>query len=640
MNKHIKYTFFCILGSGLLASCDVMDTSPKTTFDETVVWGSKATIDGFILGTYPDVLGNYTAIADWESRTPNGVYNEAAGDPTGSVETETKITSSSDFGFDKFSQLRRCNLIIENVATSELEESEKKELIAEGHFLRGLIFFAQARTIGRFVPITKVLTKDDTEAFKIPMTKDVAESYSYVITDLQKASQEMSEKKASGRANRFTALAYLSRAALQAYAYTKDDKYLTISKDAAEEVINKGGYALSKNYKDMFLEPGAYDAEIILARYYLDQNTTCGNFPELIRCVPNIKPDEAEGSGGTPKFIKSDAFEGWARYFPSQELIDQYLVIENGVAKPWYETKAYKDAVTESDPSQLKEGDFYKESDWKALGLRTGWEVPDKEDMGSTSKGPIIVRYGQVKADKKDAKINEILYSNRDKRFYETIIYDSCQWLLNEWVTTCIRGNMYAGLRPDRKSSWYTTATGYYWRKGVYDVQPRIYGGNKTNYHQVLCRLSEMYLNLAEIYLIKGDAKNAVDMLNVTRTQHGELPAATVSSLEVAWQDYIRERRVEMAQENDLYWSYLRWGKYGGPANEGEQPDAVVKALDRPPYKIMITKDRKRFFIAQIMYGKTWNRNFTTKRYLLPIAQGNIDKRKASGIEDNYVNPW
>ena len=54
----------------------------------------------------------------------------------------------------------------------------------------------------------------------------------------------------------------------------------------------------------------------------------------------------------------------------------------------------------------------------------------------------------------------------------------------------------------------------------------------------------------------------------------------------------------------------------------------------------MITKDRKRFFIAQIMYGKTWNRSFTTKRYLLPISQGNIDKRKASGIEDNYVNAW
>ncbi|MCD8182422.1 MAG: RagB/SusD family nutrient uptake outer membrane protein [Bacteroides sp.] len=315
MNKYIKHTLFYILGAGMFASCDVMDTAPMESYDDTVVWGSKSSIEGFVYGTYPDVLGNYAGIADWESRTPNGVYNEAAGDPTGAVETEGKITSGSDFGFDKFGQLRRCNMIIENVAKSGLNESEKKELIAEGYFLRGLVFFAQVRTIGRFVPVTKVLSQEDTEAFKTPMTKDIAESYSYVISDFQKASQEMSEKKSAGRANRFTALAYLSRAALQAYAYTKDDKYLIISKNAAQEVIDKGGYTMSKDYTNMFLKPGANDAEIILGRYYLDLNSTCSNFVEFIRCVPNIKPDEAAGSGGTPAFAKSDAFEGWPDTF-------------------------------------------------------------------------------------------------------------------------------------------------------------------------------------------------------------------------------------------------------------------------------------------------------------------------------------
>lgn len=640
MNKNIRYLLFGWLVAGLLVSCNVMDTVPKESYDDDVVWGSKTSIEGFILGTYPDVLGNYTDVADWESRTPNSVYNDAAGDPTGSVETEIKITSGSDFGFNKFGQLRRCNMIIENTAASSLADEEKKELVAEGHFLRGLVFFAQARTIGYLTPITKVLTTEDQGAFSTPMTKNVAESYDYVIADLQKASLEMTATKSPGRANCYTAMAFLSRAALQAYAYTKDEKYLVISKEAAENVIKNGGYTLSKDYKNMFLEVGAYDNEIILGYYYLDQNTYCGSFPELLRCVPNLKPDEIAGSGGTPAFKLSNAYEGWARYFPTQDMVDQYLVVENGVAKPWYETSTYRNTVDDLEPAILKEGDFYKETDWKSLNLRTGWEVPDKEDMGNTAKGPIIVRYGRVKAHETDVKINEVMYSNRDKRFYGTIVYDSCQWLNNEWITTCIRGNAYAGARPDQKSSWYTTATGYYWRKGVYEAQPRVYSGNKTNYHYVLSRLSEMYLNLAEIYLIKGDVENAVKMLNETRTQHGELPPATVTTLDAAWQDYIRERRVEMAQENDLYWSYLRWGQYGGAANEGEQPGGIIKALDAAPYKIMITKDRKRFFIAQIMYGRTWNRKFTTKRYLLPISQGNIDKRKANGIEDNYANLW
>ncbi|WP_455592260.1 RagB/SusD family nutrient uptake outer membrane protein [Bacteroides sp.] len=647
MKKHIKYTLLYILGAGMFTSCDVMDTAPTESYDDATVWGSKSSIEGFIYGTYPNVLDNYTEIADWESRTPNGVYNEAAGDPTGSVETETKITSSSDFGFNKFAQLRNCNKIIENVAKSELEEGEKKELIAEGHFLRGLVFFAQARTIGRFVPITKVLSQEDTEMFKTPMTADIAESYNYVIADLQKAAKEMRETKEAGRANRFVASAYLSRAALQAYAYTNDSKYLTISKEAAEDVINNGGYTMSTNYKNMFLEGGANDAEIILARYYLDQNSTCSSFVELIRCVPNLKPDEVKKGGGTPAFNQSNAFEGWARYFPSQDLIDQYLSVENGKAIPWYETTAYKNAVDEENPASLGVGDFYRGEDDKTEGITTKWDVPDADDMGSTSKGPKIVRYGKIKPGVTDvtdpdgkARVNKIMYANRDDRFYGTIIYDSCQWLLDEWVTTCIHGNAYAGVRPDRKSSWYTTATGYYWRKGVYDAQPRVYAGNKTNYHKVLCRLSEMYLNLAEIYLINNDVPNAVKMLNETRVKHGKLPASTATTLEDAWKDYIRERRVEMAQENDLYWSYLRWGKYGGYANEGRPAGDVIEALNEPPYKIMITKDRQRFFIAQIMYGNTYNRNFTTKRYLLPISQSNIDKRKASGIDDGYVNPW
>ena len=39
--------------------------------------------------------------------------------------------------------------------------------------------------------------------------------------------------------------------------------------------------------------------------------------------------------------------------------------------------------------------------------------------------------------------------------------------------------------------------------------------------------------------------------LNTTRTVHGQLPASTAVTEEDAWQDYIRERRVEMGYEGD-----------------------------------------------------------------------------------------
>jgi hypothetical protein len=264
-------------------------------------------------------------------------------------------------------------------------------------------------------------------------------------------------------------------------------------------------------------------------------------------------------------------------------------------------------------------------------------QVPDKDDMGNNDKGAKIVKYGVVTDG---SKINEIMYNNRDQRFYGTIVYDSCVWLGGETVTTCCRGNLWAGIRDGQADSWYTTASGYYWRKNVYEVSPRLYYGNKTNYHFVIARLGEMYMNLAEAYLLQGNVAKAVEALNVTRVKHGGLPESTAATADEAWKDYIRERRCEMAYENDIYWSYLRWGKYGGAANDGAAAGAVINALAQPVHKIQITKDRKQFFIGQITRNGAWNRNFTVRRYLMPIPQGQLDSRKAGGIDDTQNPGW
>ena len=159
--------------------------------------------------------------------------------------------------------------------------------------------------------------------------------------------------------------------------------------------------------------------------------------------------------------------------------------------------------------------------------------------------------------------------------------------------------------------------------------------GNPTNMHYVIFRLGEIYMNQAEAYLLKGNVTKAIEALNATRVQHGGLPASKVTNLKDAWQDYLRERRVEMAYENgDIYFSYLRWGKYGGESNYGRTPSDVIKDLDAPVYKIGITSDRKSFCIGQLTLLNSWNRNFTTRRYLFPIPQTAIDKRAADGIID------
>ncbi len=147
--------------------------------------------------------------------------------------------------------------------------------------------------------------------------------------------------------------------------------------------------------------------------------------------------------------------------------------------------------------------------------------------------------------------------------------------------------------------------------------------------------------DLAEAKLLKNDVAGAVKALNATRMKHGKIAGAKASTLEKAWQDYMRERRVEMTGESaDIYYSYLRWGKYGGPANGGQAPNGIIKDLDRPVYKIEISRDRKKMIIVQHTLGNTSNRNFSTKRYLFPIQKGFLDKREAYGLDHEQNPGW
>ncbi|MDO5608346.1 MAG: RagB/SusD family nutrient uptake outer membrane protein [Capnocytophaga sp.] len=636
-----------LLAGVLATSCNTLDTKPFESYDDEVVWGSKESADAFVINAYNGSVTSFIGQnANMESYTPNGIHSDLSSLDQFPYETMDRYHNS---GFGKFGDLRNANLIIKKAQESSvLNPQQVKELVAEGHFLRAVSFFRLALWQGRFVPITEYLNENDTQAFHTPLTASPVESYKLITDDLTKA-LEMPETSLSGRANRYAAHAFRSRVALQAYAYTGDASYIDMAIASANAIISSGRYTLSSNYGNMFNNEDPFNGEIILGYYRKSINTTVGNFNEMIRIVPNINNREitlanggvdADGNplaGGGPFFKDANgrSFEGWAQYFPTQDLVDQYLVVDDadGTAKAWYETSQYLNAVSEQPAASLAKGDFAKAAD-------VGHDVPEDADMGSNDHGSIIVRYGVVNAAQ---NISDIMYQNRDRRFSQTIVHDQSTWL-KEDVTTNIRGNLWAGIRSltgGQSDSWYTTATGYYWRKGVVEADPRVYVSNRIDYHFVLARLGEVYLNLAEAQLLKGNVGEAVAALNMTRVTHGGLPASTAATLEDAWKDYIRERRVEMAYENDIYWSYLRWGKYGGFANYGLPAGDVVQDLNKSVHKIQITTDRSKFFVAQVTRNQGNRvRVFTPKRYLMPIPQGQLDTRSASGINDAQNPGW
>ena len=650
MKNILKYGF---LGLGIVAmtSCiDTMDTHPTTVFDAETVWGSKATVEGFVYATYSSVINNGYAgsgqSVGWEARTPNSVRCSQVGEGIDGMATELGVSSGTDYGCNRFSLLRKANMIIHNVqASSTLSEAEKNELSAHGYLMRGMIFFDQARRMGRFVPVTQVFDVENPEAANIPMTKSVAESYDLIISDLTKAADYLPTENMPGLPTRYAAGVLLSRAALQAYAYTNDSKYLDIAIEYATDVINNSGATLATNLapsKSMWNETDLYNPEILWAFYREKENTTVERFEELMRTYPNISTDNVKNSQ-SPVALKQangQTFEGWAVYFPTQDLADQFLVTDEatGEALPWYETSQYTSNVNVLDPTTITEAGQVDQYSQLNGDLR---RIPTPQDFKQTKDGyPVFQRYHQLKAGA-ERDLSDLMYQGRDKRFYTTMVHDKATWM-NEYVELNLGGNMSMGVRDKEDGGWYNTTTGYYWRKSnIENPEPRAYYNSKVALHFNITRLGEAYLNLAEAQLLKKNIPAAVEALNATRVAHGGIAPSTATTEEQAWADYIRERNCELANETgDIYYSYLRWGKYGGYANHGRAAGEVIADLDRPTYKIQISRDRTQLIVSQVTLLNSANRNFTTRRYLLPIHQGFLNTREAYGIKDAQNEGW
>ena len=644
--KTIKYFLSGLCATMMMASCiDTLDTSPVDSFDDAAVWGDRAGAESFIYVTYEQVLslgfaGSGVSI-QWQARTPDATYacqvpGEAQNDAFVRDEDRPTVSIASP------SLLRRCNMIIEKMAESDLDEETKTQLQACGYLCRGLVFFHGARSCGRFVPITQVLNQDDEEAARIPMTKDVAESYQYVIADLQKAADGMPETSSAGLPNRYAACVLLSRAALQAYAYTGDKSYLDVAEKAALEVTTT--QSLTSNYANLFNQKGKNDAEILWAYYRKSENTTMNDLYELMRMYPNINATDIETTGCPADGFQNQSgqtFECWGFYFPTQDLVDQYLVVDEktGKAVNWWESSQWVDNTEELPTDGLAVGDidYYK----KTNGMER--RLPAPQDLTDFKDGyDHFLHYAKLKSGVTGRDISDLMYNNRDQRMDGTIVRDKSTWI-GAYIETRHGGNMSQGVRDEENGGWYNTTTGYYFRKGVGEPAQgeRNYMDTHIDAHYVIARTGEAYMNLAETYLLKDEIGKAVEALNATRVKHGGLPGSTATTAEEAWADYMRERRVEMANEcADVYYSFLRWGKYGGHSNAGRSPGDEIKDLDRPVFKLQISSDRSTILIGQHTLRGTAQRRFTVRRYLRPINQNFLDTREAYGLDHEQTQGW
>ena len=286
---------------------------------------------------------------------------------------------------------------------------------------------------------------------------------------------------------------------------------------AADAIESFGFYELDPVYSNLFNSySGTLSSKEVIFLYHSGKDHTQYRNTRMFGNTPNISNGAKLDPNAIPQLSDEDKFEGWPDRWPSQELVDAYLFNESGLVV------------------QKTGADF----------------------QGQPSK---------------------LMWQNRDARFEQSIVRDSAQYR-NSIFTFRVGGNSHWTSNKD--GSWGMTTTGYMWRKWQYESD-FIDRKAPVDWAEPIFRLGEVYLNTAEAYGRKGNIAKAIEYMNKTRETHGELPALDAGSLESDfWKYYKIERRVEMVQEDDRYWSLIRWAKADGANSIPELHGYKLHALD------------------------------------------------------------
>lgn len=145
-------------------------------------------------------------------------------------------------------------------------------------------------------------------------------------------------------------------------------------------------------------------------------------------------------------------------------------------------------------------------------------------------------------------------YSNREPRFYSSILYNGAEWK-NRTIETFVGGvDGYKEFGKEPQPN--TTTTGYYIRKLLNENVSNIDLRGTKDWAEI--RYAEVLLNHAEALNELGKPKEALISLNKVR-KRAKLPNVNESNQSNLRHVIRNERTIELAFEGQRYWDLRRW---------------------------------------------------------------------------------
>lgn len=591
MMKKLLYLFLVIV---LTSSCSkYLDQVPddRLTLDETFrTWGTAQRFLADVYRSVPDEYGqrnpgseNNRGLWTGGSDEADYVWGFVQSNDVNIGNWDANSGFVGDYWRNFYRGIRSASVFMENAdAIKDLSPDKIKQYKAEARALRAMYYFYLMRIYGPVIILGEKAPPVDAD-LQLPRNS-FDECVEYVATELARAAEDLpviqENDEDYGRVTKGAALAFRANALMYAASplYNGNTDFADMANKDGKHLISQtfdaNKWARAAEAYKAFLStfvPGTYDL--------FRKNDANGNYDPYLSCRDAILTDwnrevifARPGSSIGPRQYELTPYHNGASsrdvrgsggLGATQNIVDAFFT-KNG--------RSIEDPLS----GYMKEGTSM---------FRTPYDTHEKEI------------YNQ--------------WVNREPRFYVNITFDGSTWLNRSFgeITTRLYNTGNSGKQTGGGDY---SPTGYIVRKamglGAWDIS------NRT---VILVRLAEIYLSYAEC-VNEADPSNpdALKYLNLIRERAGipqygtaELPAPAGQN---AMREAIRkERRVELAFENNRFFDVRRW-KIGEQTQNG------------PMYGLNISADMPDFLKVVTFETRVFNR----RHYFFPIPSNDVNNDK------------
>ncbi|OFY84422.1 MAG: hypothetical protein A2V46_12775 [Bacteroidetes bacterium RBG_19FT_COMBO_42_7] len=547
--RKLLYIISTIILIVIVSSCEkeFLDTKPLGAYSDADVWKDPALVATFVNNIYYNALGWPFAIerlsdySDETSFTPDwGVFDF----------NKSIMTSDGLMGWDwdwgntdptahtlhyrwgpLYENVRACNLFFQQVDGVEFSndvtgQALKTSTIGEVYFLRAYTYHYLVALYGGVPIITK--------AYGLNQNYDIArdtyeECIDYIVGQLDSAAMYLPESFSGGdrgHATKGAALALKARTLLY----------------AASDLHNNASISV--------YAPGFSNPELLgyTSGSQTDRWTAAKNAARAVMDMgiySLYKPTPAPGDPVAQNFVNYFLSYG----YETEDILLQYFTTKTGRSWSDYNPALY------SGPNG-----YHNWGNNTPLG-----DMVDEYEMKDGSSFDWAVHAADP-------------YSDREARFYASILYEGSSWrkrpsdvqAIDPWDKIQV-GHVFAmdgttqlvpgvDTREGSIENWNGGRSGYYLRKfNDPSLDPQFVKQDKPFRH---IRYAEVLLNYAEACIEIGGAPNLAEArtyINMIRTRAGQ-PNITGGLDQASLRTIVRhERRVELAFEDHRFWDVRRW---------------------------------------------------------------------------------